>query len=117
MRMASVMILGHERCGAMTATVDAKDKSTGSPNIDAIVAAIKPNAALATQGCAICKADKNCLETNKKIFVECGIDANIKTVAETLVKDSAILKHLVEEKKYIIVGAKYDLDDGLVSLM
>lgn len=112
-----VMILGHERCGAVTATVDTKDKSTGSPNIDAIVAAIKPNVALATQGCAICKDDKNCLETNKKAFVECVIDANIKTVAETLVKDSAILKHLVEEKKLIIVGAKYDLDDGLVSLM
>lgn len=112
-----VMVLGHERCGAVTATVDAKDKSTGSPNIDAIVAAIKPNVALATNGCAICKDDKNCLETNKKAVVECVIDANIKTVAENLVKDSALLKHLVEEKKLTIVGAKYDLDDGVVTLM
>ncbi len=112
-----VMVLGHERCGAVTATVDAKDASTGSPNIDAIVAAIKPNVAVAAQGCAICKDDKNCLETNKKAFVECVIDANIKTVADNLLKDSAILKHLVEEKKLIIVGAKYDLDDGVVTVM
>lgn len=112
-----VMVLGHERCGAVTATVDARNKSTGSRNIDAIVAAIKPNVQLAKKGCAICKEDKNCLETNKKAFVECVIDANIKTVAENLVKDSAILKHLVKEKKLTIVGAKYDLDDGLVTLM
>ena len=31
--------------------------------------------------------------------------------------DSAMLKHLVEEKKLTIVGAKYDLDDGVVTLM
>ncbi len=36
-----ILVLGHERCGAVTATVDAKGKSTGSPNIDAIVNCFK----------------------------------------------------------------------------
>src|SRR5512135_57193 len=38
-----VMVLGHERCGAVKATVESKGKSTGSKNIDAIVKTVAPN--------------------------------------------------------------------------
>jgi carbonic anhydrase len=37
-------------------------------------------------------------------------------VAANLTKKSSILKHLVEEKKFKIVAAKYDLDTGMVTL-
>jgi carbonic anhydrase len=111
-----VMVLGHERCGAVTATVDAKGKSTGSANIDAIVKAIEPNVKLAARDCDACKGEKRCAETKKSEFVECVIDANVKNVAAGLTKRSKILKHLVEEKKVKIVAAKYDLDDGTVTL-
>jgi carbonic anhydrase len=111
-----ILVLGHERCGAVTATVDAKGKSTGSANIDAIVKTIKPNVQIAENQCAACKGDKNCAATKKKEFVECVIDANAKTVAANLTKKSKILKHLAESKKIKIVVAKYDLDDGKVTL-
>jgi len=111
-----VMVLGHERCGAVTATVDSKGKSTGSANIDAIVNAIAPNVKSAAHGCDACKGEKKCAETKKNEFVECVIDANAKTVASSLTKKSGILKHLVHEKKIKIVAAKYDLDDGKVTL-
>jgi carbonic anhydrase len=111
-----VMVLGHERCGAVTATVDSKGKTTGSANIDAIVKAIEPNMKLATKDCDACKGEKKCAETKKSEFVECVIDANAKKVAATLTKKSKILKHLVDEKKIKIVAAKYDLDDGMVTL-
>lgn len=111
-----VMVLGHERCGAVTATVDSKGKTTGSANIDAIVKAIEPNVKLAKKDCDACKGEKNCAETKKSEFVECVIDANAKTVAANLTKKSKILKHLVEAKKIRIVSAKYDLDDGIVTL-
>jgi len=111
-----VMVLGHERCGAVTATVDAKGKSTGSPNIDAIVKAIAPNIKAATRDCEACKGDKMCAETRKSEFVECLIDTNAKTVAANLTKKSKILSHLLHEKKIKIVAAKYDLDDGKVTL-
>jgi carbonic anhydrase len=111
-----VMVLGHERCGAVTATVDAKGKSTGSANIDAIVKAIEPNVKLAARDCDACKGEKRCAETKKSEFVECVIDANVKSVAAGLTKSSKILRHLVEEKKVKIVAAKYDLDDGTVTL-
>jgi carbonic anhydrase len=111
-----VMVLGHERCGAVTATVDAKGKTTGSANIDAIVKAIEPNMKLATKDCDACKGEKKCAETKKSEFVECLIDANAKNVAASLTKKSKILRHLVDEKKIKIVAAKYDLDDGMVTL-
>lgn len=111
-----IMVLGHERCGAVTATVDTKGKSTGSVNIDAIVKAIKPSVKVAAGNCEACKGEANCSETKKSDFVECVIDANAKTVAANLTKKSKILRHLVDEKKIRIVAAKYDLDDGMVTL-
>jgi carbonic anhydrase len=112
-----IMVLGHERCGAVTASVDAKGKSTGSVNIDAIVKVIEPNIKLAAKDCAACKGEKKCVETRKSEFVECVIDANAKTVAAALTRKSAILKHLADAKKIKIVAAKYDLDDGVVTLL
>lgn len=111
-----VMVLGHERCGAVSATVGAKGKSTGSANIDAIVKAIAPNVKSAAKECDACKGEAKCADTKKDAFVECVVDANAKTVAAGLTKKSKILKHMVEEKKIKIVAAKYDLDDGTVTI-
>ena len=111
-----VMVLGHERCGAVKATVDSKGKSTGSANIDAIVKTIAPNVKNAAKDCEACKGDAKCADTNKDAFIECVIDANAKTVAANLTRKSKILKHLVAEKKVKIFAAKYDLDDGTVTL-
>lgn len=111
-----VMVLGHERCGAVAATVGAKGKSTGSKNIDAIVKTIAPNIKSAAKDCDACKGEAKCADTKKDLFVECVVDANAKTVAASLTKKSKILKHMVEEKKLKIVAAKYDLDDGMVTI-
>lgn len=111
-----VMVLGHERCGAVSATVGAKGKSTGSSNIDAIVKIIAPNIKNAAKDCEACKGEAKCADSNKNAFVECVVDANVKTVAAGLTKKSKILKHMVEEKKIRIVAAKYDLDDGSVTI-
>jgi carbonic anhydrase len=111
-----VMVLGHERCGAVKATVDTKGKSTGSTNIDAFVKVIEPNVNTAAKDCEACKGEKKCAETKKNEFVECVVDANAKTVAAGLTKKSKILSHLAHEKKIKIVAAKYDLDEGTVTL-
>lgn len=111
-----IMVLGHERCGAVKATVDAKGQSSGSDNIDAIVKAIAPNLKPATRDCAACGGEKNCAETKSSELVECLVDANAKAVATSLTKRSKILRHLADAKKIRIVAAKYDLDDGTVTL-
>jgi len=111
-----IMVLGHERCGAVKATVEAKGKSTGSRNIDAIVKKIATSTKIAAKDCAICKADPKCAQSKSTEFAECLADANAKSVAANLTTQSGILRHLVKEKKVKIVAAKYDLDDGLVTL-
>lgn len=111
-----VMVLGHERCGAVKATVEAKGKSTGSKNIDAIVKTIATSVMGAAKDCEACKGDPKCAESKASEFVECVVDASAKSVAADLTKQSNILKHLAGEKKIKIVAAKYDLDDGLVTL-
>jgi len=111
-----IMVLGHERCGAVTATVESKGKSTGSPNIDKIVKTIEPSVKAALKDCEACKGAKKCAETKKSELVECAIDANAKSIAANLPAQSKIIKHLIAEKKLKIVAAKYDLDDGVVTL-
>lgn len=101
-----VMVLGHERCGAVTAAVNAKGKPEG--NIGAIVKAIAPSAKKAKE---IAKG-----KTNEDI-VECAVTVNAKSVAGDLTKRSKLLAEQVKEGKLKIVAAKYDLDDGKVSLL
>ena len=111
-----IMVLGHKRCGAVKATVGAKGKSTGSKNIDAIVKTIAASARIAAKNCEACRKDRKCKESSASEFAECLADANAKSIAANLTRQSNILKHLVKEKKIRIVAAKYDLDDGLVTV-
>ncbi len=112
-----VMVLGHERCGAVKATVESKGKSTGSANIDAIVKGIAPAAQQAAREFDACRGTTKCADSKKDDFVECVVTANAKRVAAYLPKQSKILKHLIAEGKLKIVAARYDLDDGVVSLL
>ena len=111
-----VMVLGHERCGAVKATVDAKGKSSGSRNIDAIIKVVTPAVKAAVKDCQACRDDRKCADTKKEEFVECVVDANARNAAASLTKNSRILNHLLHENKIKIVAAKYDLDDGKVTL-
>jgi carbonic anhydrase len=101
-----IMVLGHERCGAVTAAVESGGKGEG--NIGTIVKAIAP---------AVAMAKKENKGGDKASLVETAVDDNIRIVEADLVRRSSIIKHLVKEGKVKIVGAKYDLDDGKVTLM
>lgn len=96
-----LMVLGHERCGAVTAAYNANGISDGS-NIGSLVESIAP-AVIET------KAVGGDVE-------EC-IVSNVKKVAEELEARSAIVKESVELGKLKIVRAKYDLDDGKVTVL
>ena len=103
-----VMVLGHERCGAVTAAVDAKGKPEG--NIGAIIKTIVPAVKKAKHDCP------DCASKDKTKLVENTIDENVKLVAANLTRQSPVLRHLVKEGKVKIAAAKYDLDDGKVTL-
>jgi carbonic anhydrase len=105
-----VVVLGHERCGAVKATYDNYPNhvsgNIGSltediyPAVDKIVAGTKPAAA-----------------TAQAAQVEECIVENIKMVSEALESKSTIIKDMVEKKEIKIVRAKYDLDSGVVSVL
>jgi carbonic anhydrase len=101
-----VMVLGHQRCGAVIAAVDAKGKPVG--NIGAIMKVITP---------AVNQAKAEYKGKEKAELVETAINDNVKLVTANLTKQSSILNHFVKEGKVKIVPAKYDLDDGKVTLL
>ena len=103
-----IMVLGHEKCGAVKATVDLKGKGEG--NVGAIVQAIHP--ALKNTR----KAGKVAEKDNAR-FVEAVADANIALVKAGLTGKSTVLKHLVATDKVKIVAAKYQIGRGEVVMM
>jgi carbonic anhydrase len=102
-----VMVLGHERCGAVVATLDAL-AGKGSPEdaetkIGALAALIAPAAKTVPAGAA----DR----------VDAAVIANARRQAGRLLAESRPLKAHVDSGKLKIVAARYDLDDGKVTLL
>lgn len=102
-----IMVLGHERCGAVTASVDNYGKKVEG-NIGAIVQAIQPS---------VKKAKQIYKGKSKEELVECAVTVNAKEVAANLTKRSKVLAEMAKGKKITIVSAKYDLDDGKVEIL
>ena len=94
-----IMVLGHERCGAVTAAVEGKSLPG---QIGSFAKAIKPAMA----------------EVKDKIGdpVENAVVANVQYQVAKL-KQSELLTGLVEEGKLKIVGGRYDLDTGEVTIV
>lgn len=98
-----IIVMGHDKCGAVSATVKG-----GEPegNIRSIVEKISP---------AVGKA-KASGKTGDELL-DAAIIENVRRVTASLTSDSAVIKHLVEEKKVKIIPAKYSLSTGKVDLL
>ncbi|MDM9585585.1 MULTISPECIES: carbonic anhydrase [unclassified Nostoc] len=94
-----LMVMGHERCGAVTAAVQ-KESLPG--DISTFVKAIKP-------------ALKR-VKDQPGDAVENAVVANVEYQIERL-KRSKLLTKQVESGKLKIVGGRYDLDTGKVSII
>ncbi|TAE58513.1 MAG: carbonic anhydrase [Nostocales cyanobacterium] len=94
-----IMVLGHERCGAVTASVK---KAEVPGQIGNLIEAIQP---------AVKKAKD---QPGDKIENVCK--TNILLQIKKL-KSSPVLAELVNTNKLMIVGGYYDLDNGKVSLV
>jgi carbonic anhydrase len=94
-----IVVLGHQRCGAVQAAKETLDSKAEAPaHINSIVAAIQP-AVEATRG-----AD-----------VEATIKANTDNVVQSLRSSEPVLKKEVEAGAITVLGAYYDLDTGAVA--
>lgn len=95
-----VMVLGHERCGAVTAAVEGE--------------------ALPGQIGSFVKAITPAIPSNNKESpnpVDNAVIANVQYQLEKLKQDSTIVSQRLQENALKVVGARYDLDTGTVTLI
>ena len=99
-----VVVLGHERCGAVTAACEEVEKHTKLPgSIGPMVEAIVP-AALAVKG-------------KPGDFVDNAIRESARRTAAQIAAKSEIVSHLVKAGKVKVVYARYDLNSGVVDFL
>lgn len=98
-----LMVMGHEKCGAVTAAVEAGDKVVEG-NVGAIIEKIKPSVLKAKA------AGASGLD-----LVEKSTEENVKAVVEELETKSPVIKEALEKGELTVVGSKYDLDKGKFS--
>ncbi len=102
-----VVVLGHSRCGAVTATVDELERPSNerSPNLRSIVDRIRP-------------AVEPLLETDPRPardeLIRRAVRANIRATAGHLRDGSEVLERLIREDGLRVVGAEYFLESGVV---
>lgn len=106
-----IVVLGHEKCGAVSATYGAYPSEVEG-NIGSLVKDIAP-AVEAVLG----SNPKPAGAVEQAAQVEECIVENIKLVSESLETKSPIIKELVEKGETKIVRAKYDLDSGKVTVL
>ena len=95
-----VMVLGHEKCGAVTAAL----KGEAVPgHISSLVEAIKP-AVEQVKG-------------KPGDLLDNAVRANVKIVVEELKSSRPILADLFKDNKLKIVGGRYDLESGKVDII
>jgi carbonic anhydrase len=104
-----IMVLGHSKCGAVTATVGALNQSTCT------VASVEGNIGSLVE--SIAPAVENACNAHATNLLAASIDENVNLVAEKIVTDSPIVKDAVETSKVKIFKARYDLEDGIVKLL
>jgi carbonic anhydrase len=98
-----IVVLGHERCGAVAAAVDVATKGADLPGfIKPMVAEIVP-AVEAVKG-------------KPGDIVDLAVMENARANAARIFEKSEIVRHHVEEDAVKIVFGRYDLDTGAVKL-
>jgi carbonic anhydrase len=93
-----IVVLGHQRCGAVQAAKDTIDSNGEAPaHINSLVTAIQP-----------------AVEATRGAEVEATVKANIDNVVEGLRSSEPVLKKEVEAGAITVVGAYYNLDTAAV---
>lgn len=95
-----IMVLGHERCGAVEAALKGGEVPG---HIGSLVKAIQP---------AVEKA-----KNQPGDLLDNAVRANITIVVQQLKSSEPILEELVKKGDLTVVGARYDLDDGVVVIL
>ncbi len=98
------MVIGHQSCGAVKATIQTmQSQGHAEGYIDYLVQAIKPTVQ------AVLQQPGDVLEN--------AVRANITLEVEQLKKQSSVISHALSAGMMKLVGARYDLNSGVVTLI
>ncbi|MFW6093955.1 MAG: carbonic anhydrase [Pseudomonadota bacterium] len=102
-----VVVLGHSRCGAVTATLDELKNQSRHPsrNLRSIVDRVRP---------AVEPLLEATPDADRETLVQHAVRANVRAAANQLRHGSEVLEQLVNDDGLLIVGADYSLDSGEV---
>ena len=102
-----VVVLGHSRCGAITATLEQlqRPRESQSRNLQSIVDRIRPS----VEGLLAIE-----LRHDPDALVRHAVRANIRASVGHLRHGSAVIEQLVQSDGLLVVGAEYSLETGLV---
>ena len=96
-----VVVLGHQRCGAVKAAKETiAAKGTAPAHIQSLVTAIKP-----------------AVEATSNGDLEAITEANVKHVVEALRSSTPLLKPKVDSGELQVIGGYYSLDTGAVAFL
>jgi carbonic anhydrase len=96
-----IVVLGHQRCGAVKAAKDTIAAKTEAPaHIQSLVTAIRP-----------------AVEATVDDDLEATVKANVKDVGQALRSSAPILKSKVDSGEIRVVNAYYSLDSGSVTFL
>ena len=102
-----VVVLGHTRCGAVTATLEdlQRPASNQSWNMNSIVSRIRPSVEglLATE-----------LKHDHERLIDQAVRANVRASVNQLRHGSDVLELLIRRDGLRVVGAEYSLETGIV---
>ena len=101
-----VVVLGHTRCGAVTATLEDLQRSTSqSWNMDSIVSRIRPS----VEG--LLSTD---LKHDRERLIDEAVRANVRASVNQLRHGSEVLEQLIRRDGLRVIGAEYALETGVV---
>lgn len=117
-----VIVLGHTRCGAVTATLDEMlEPSPGlSPNIRALTERIRPaveSALAAVAGEGDGDAPVRLSEEDRASVLDDAIRRNVSMATQAMRDESETLDRLARTGELTILGAEYRLEDGSVEFL
>src|SRR5881398_2252127 len=96
-----IVVLGHQRCGAVKAAKETLAAKTEAPaHIQSLVTAIQPAVEATVHG-----------------DLETTVKANVKDVVQALRSSTPVLKAKVDSGELRVLGAYYSLDTGAVSFL
>lgn len=100
-----VMVLGHERCGAVEAALSVVQKNATFPgSIGQMIEPIIPAALKATSTGGLKEDD----------LLDAAVRENVRRIVDRLCTSEPVLLEPLRAGRLKVVGARYDLDDGKV---